>query len=397
MEEESSSMDYLRSESSPALVQPTSSAPLSSTSSQQPDSTCSPSVSSNTPIQEEGLDPPSVCDTSVPSRSQSSNQLLSTASQTNENDHPSEELSTEEGRAKSPYSCGCGECPASEFFSGNCPNPLPTESKFPYLNTSGLSEEEREELKFRLREDFRNINRKYAKLTASLRRSLRGQNITPEDLADSLMDLRGLQPIKNTSEESVGLLQDRYSEIKSAKGVTEVFEILSADYCSFFNYEIVEFIVDLLGTESDKKKLADYESSLEDYCKRHVFECPCYSSKSSKLPDLVLKLDESTIGEFTLTSLRSFSNKVAQVLKVTKYALKVCGIKEGCLEITFQIPPHVKEAIFPLTSDQEVALHLLGVKKIVCDGKQFYLSSKVSKVITNYLGIILLMVIYIYL
>ena len=325
----------------------------------------------------------------MPVQMESSNQLMSTATQAtaltiyeSHEHHPSKgPLSAEVDQDKLPYSCGCDECPVSEFFAGNCPNPLPTVSKFPYLDTRGLSEEDREELEFQLNDDFLRINEEYASLTASLRISLRERKVTPRDLFDSLMDLRGFQPIKSsTGEKSIGLLQNRYNEIKDAESITEVFEILSTDYCSFFNYDIVAFIIKKLGTDDDKKMLVAYESSLENYCKHHIFECPCYSQagKRSKFPNLVLKLDASNIAEFTLKALKQFSRKFARVLGVSKNALNVRGIKEGCLEITFQIPPQIKEAVFPLTNGQEEALRCLGVQKIVCDEQMVFQAKKVS-------------------
>ena len=276
--------------------------------------------------------------------------------------------STEKNRDKPPLSCGCGECSALEFFSDphSCPNPVPTVSKFPYLDTSGLTEEGKEDLEIQLNEDYLSINKGYATFASSLRRSLKERNVSPVDLADCLMELQGYQPLSNSPEEKgVCLLENRYSEIKDAENITGVFEIL-ADYSSFFNYDIIAFIANNLGSESDKKNLATYEAALEMYCRHHVFECPSYSSKSSKFPDLILKVDPEVTesGKFTLKSLRRFTVKVAKTLKITKHSLKLCGIMKGCLEITFQIPSHIKEAIVPLSNDQNEALQHLGIQNV---------------------------------
>ena len=276
--------------------------------------------------------------------------------------------SNEKECAKLPIGCGCGECPALDFFIDphSCPNPVLTVSKFPYLDTSGLIEQERYDLEIQLNEDYLSINQEYASFAISLRRSLKERNIFPVELADCLMELRGYEPLSTSPrEKGIRLLENRYSEIKEAKDITGVFEILS-DYSSFFNYDIIAFIAKHLGSESDKKNLATYEAALDIYCRHHVFECPSYSSKNSKFPDLILKVDPEVTesDKFTLKSLRRFTMKVARALKITKHSLTLCSIKKGCLEITFQIPPHIKEEIAPLSNDQNEALLLLGVKQV---------------------------------
>ena len=266
------------------------------------------------------------------------------------------------------FSCGCGECTPLHFFSDprSCPNPVPTVSKFPYLDTRSLTDEERGDLEIQLNDDYLSINTEYATFASSLRRSLKKRGISPLELVDCLMELRGYEPLSNSPDEKgTCLLEDHRSELKEAKDMTRVFEILS-DYSSFFNYDIIAFIAKNLGSDSDKKNLATYEAALETYCEHHVFECPSYSNRSSKFPDLILKVDPevSDSGKFTLKSLHRFKVKVAKALKITKHSLKVCSIKDGCLEITFQIPPHVKEALVPLSNDQSEALRHLGVLNV---------------------------------
>ena len=277
--------------------------------------------------------------------------------------------SSEKGFAKRRFGCDCSdECPSLDYFSNPsvCPRPLPTVSKFPYLDTRGLTEEEREDLEIQLNDDYLNINQEYATFASSLRRSLKERKISPLELADCLMEVKGYESLSNSLEEKgMRLLENRYQEIKGAKDLTRVFEILS-DYSSFFNFDIIAFIAKNLGSETDKKNLASYQAALESYCSHHVFECPSCLSSSSKFPDLILKVDpEVTESEkFTLKSLRRFTMKVAKTLKVTKHCLKLCSIKKGCLEITFQIPPHIKEAIVPIIPDQHEALRHLGVQNV---------------------------------
>ena len=51
---------------------------------------------------------------------------------------------------KSPFGCGCGKCRFFSFIERGCPAPIPSASSFPYLDLSGLTDEQQQELKGRL-------------------------------------------------------------------------------------------------------------------------------------------------------------------------------------------------------------------------------------------------------
>ena len=43
---------------------------------------------------------------------------------------------------------------------------------------------------------------------------------------------------------------------------------------SFFNYEILQFLIEGNGSKGDKAALATYLRQFTEFCKRHVFEVP---------------------------------------------------------------------------------------------------------------------------
>ena len=43
---------------------------------------------------------------------------------------------------------------------------------------------------------------------------------------------------------------------------------------SFFNYEILEFLIEGKGPENDKAALAKFLRNVKEFCKRHMFEVP---------------------------------------------------------------------------------------------------------------------------
>ena len=280
---------------------------------------------------------------------------------------PSKLFICRDDEVETPYSCGCGECQSETFDMKLCINPLKIDCHFPYMNMKHMSDGERESLESRLREAFLTINREYAKFTHCLRKSLVKRNVTPKELADVLMDVRGYVPLEKHSKR-FSLLEDRYEELRGAEDIAGVFVILR-DYSSFFNHDLIAFIADMVGTEKDQRNLALYQEKFAAYCKRHnIFECPSFSSKSNKLTSFVLKVDQrmslSKSGMFTAESLLHFKSKVAEVFDVTKYSLKLCSVQEGCLEILIQTPVHVKDFILSRLDGKQLDLCSLGIQKL---------------------------------
>ena len=234
---------------------------------------------------------------------------------------------------------------------------------FPYLDTQHLSESEKLSLIARLENDYQKINLEYGGLTYSLRESLVSQLTTPAKLADCLMDTASVPP---TIKDEGRMLRDHYRAIKFAKDITEVFEILR-NYHSFFDYHIIEYLVKHLGCDKVKKLLHAYKASFEDFCKRHVFECPAYSPKDSKSTDVVAKIEDGTdLNRFTLKSLKRFEVRLADILGIKSQELRVCGVEKGCLQITFQIPAVFEKGIFPLSPEKLKKLQLFEIMRLEC-------------------------------
>lgn len=267
------------------------------------------------------------------------------------------------------YECGCeNNCSLTDIISGKCSAPKSKGGLFPTLAAKHLSESDRKLLSGEITTQFHQISKKYASLTSSLRASLKQQGITPAQLAEKLMDLEGFLPLREGVKRR--LLENRVSEFSEARSIEEIFRILK-EYCSFYNHEIIEYIVEELGMKDDKAKLEKYREDFTEYCRRSVFECPFSSGseKSSHFVDLVMKVDSDTMIEpYTVKALELFHTQVAKLLQVTKYTLHLWSVEQGCLKLTFHIPRFLKTVIFPLNADQRSSLKELGVAKLDCGG-----------------------------
>ena len=276
------------------------------------------------------------------------------------------------------YKCGCeNNCSLTDIISGKCKS---KGNVFPTLTAKHLSESDRKLLGGEITMQFHQISKKYASLTSSLRSSLKQQGITPAQLVEKLMDLAGFLPLREGVKRQ--LLENRTSEFSKARSIEEIFHILK-EYCSFYNHEIIKYIVEELGTNDDKAKLEKYKEDFTDYCRRSVFECPFSSGteKSSHFVDLVMKVDSDTMIEpYTMKALELFHTQVAKLLQVTKHTLQLCSVERGCLKLTFHIPRFLKTVIFPLSADQKSSLKELGVAKLDCGGTPQLLQAKLESV-----------------
>ena len=139
----------------------------------------------------------------------------------------------------------------------------------------------------------------------------------------------------------------------------------SSEYCSFFNYHIIEHIISVLGTEQDQRNLLKYKEEFAEYGRRHVFECPPkFGEKSDCCADMFVVLDKN-YDNCTVSNLDLFVINLHKILNISSgTGLKLQHIELGSLKLTFQLPFSVLQDIFPLSSEQESALAGLGVDNL---------------------------------
>ena len=256
----------------------------------------------------------------------------------------------------------------STEYSLNLPQPKP-KLTFPSLDLKKLSKEDKEKLYQRLYTESMDITFKFQDLFSATTQSLKDCNISPQDLYTHLVCLGSVKPTYDNPKQPV--LRYYFPQLRNAEHIETAMGIIG-DYCSFFNFRIVEVIIDKLGTTKDKGNLSSYEKEFSEYARRHVFECPSeLGTVTEGNIELFVTLDE-TYDDCNVSTLRLFVRKLAEILKLSSDAtLKLCQIELGSLKLTFQIPIFVSEDIFPLSVDQKRALAGLGVVFLSCGDCQF--------------------------
>ena len=204
---------------------------------------------------------------------------------------------------------------------------------------------------------------KFQKLVSATIKSFQERCVPLDNLVQHVMALGAFDPVFN-------------KELKAANTVTGIFMVLN-NYFSFFNYRILEYIIEELGTEEDKSRLQTYKVNFNKYAKRRIFECPSEFGPVSDAghTDIVVKLDVK-YENFTVADIEVFCHKLSEIVHVSSQGvLCLCRIDKGCFELTFQVPSFVQQKIFPLSREQEMALEKKGVIKLKC-GKYHFSSKK---------------------
>ena len=242
-------------------------------------------------------------------------------------------------------------------------NVLSSQHSFQQLSSSELASfhgpgieatSEQQEL---LNEDVRNIMLTFGRFVTKTRDSVE-KRILVGKFATSILALKAYEPAPEERDQS--LLDEHREEIKKATSISEIFSILCA-YWNYLNYEILEYIIDLYGTDDDKERLTSYNEELHKFFERRFFEL----SMTPMQKKFVVKLNirEGT----TLKQAFRIRGRIAKILHVNLAALTIVDVRPGCVQLTFLIPKFIAQKVFPLSDEQTFALSKdLSVMRIEC-------------------------------
>ena len=210
----------------------------------------------------------------------------------------------------------------------------------------------------------------FQKLFCATTNSLSERNISVADLVHHIECLGCLKPTYNDLD--LPPLRHQLPGLAKAETVDTIMSVVSK-YCSFFNYRMLEHIIEEFGTKEDQANLAKYKEEFKAYAECCVIECPVDVGTMSEEghANMFVTLDDSFEG-CTLSHVNVFIGNLRKILNISSdVALKLCRISPGSLKLIFQMPQFLQQAIFPLAYDQEAALADLGVVHLSCGDYQF--------------------------
>ena len=264
---------------------------------------------------------------------------------------------------QSGFVCLCGECSSEHLFSEKgCPK-AEQKTSFPFLDVPNLGEADRIDLEHRLRSDTKKMGTKFSSFTLFLEKSLKAQKIPLEDVASCVLSLPAF-----AEDISKKLFEKEDKEaIQQAESVTKLFIVLRP-HLSFFNYEIMEHLVEHHGSADDHKRLEEYLTAFNAFCQRSVFEVPPYVYSSRSRTDCkVFSVKCTERVATTLEGVQVIRGKIADVLGLRASSFQLCFILKGCMELRFLISTAVAEHIFPVSPAKQLALKEMGVRVLVQD------------------------------
>ena len=145
-------------------------------------------------------------------------------------------------------------------------NHTPSSEKytFPTLNPDDVAE-----LEAQLTTNAESMKRKFAGLVWDTVESFKHQGISPRSL------ITGVLYLTEGQDPSIGrpLLEREKERLAEAQDIDAIFDILRP-HMTFFNYEILEFLIEKVGSKEEKRTLKVYLREFQLFCRRSVFEVP---------------------------------------------------------------------------------------------------------------------------
>ena len=239
------------------------------------------------------------------------------------------------------FSCGCPTpCNLIDHLNGKCLK------LFPYLDFSKLTYKEQSDLEAKLCAETSAIIIKFANLTKCIRKSLVDQHLDPKEIVSSILGIAPSRP------STCPIL-----ETLNVGSITSIYDVIihlqQNSYISFFNYHIVEYLINEYGTDEDKAELDKYITHFQDFCRRSIFEVPQRihgrpPKESTQLAIKVISKNQWSGSRFSLGDAKNVQIKVAEELGLQNcVSLPLYKISEGCVMLIFALPKVIMELVKP--------------------------------------------------
>ena len=146
------------------------------------------------------------------------------------------------------------------------------------------------------------------------------------------------------------------------------------EFVSFFDYDLLEHLIERFGSDSIKKVLDEYKGHFKAFAKRRVTECPSNAfdggEQESSEKVLVLVADK-IIKDLTVEELKKFKHRINSILGGK--LVKVLLVKGGSICLTFRM---FEDKNFTITEEQRQALLKESVISITYGNQYFNMQPK---------------------
>ncbi len=156
------------------------------------------------------------------------------------------------------------------------------------------------------------------------------------------------------------------------------------EFWSFFDYGLLEHIIQKFGSPTDRESLDQYKESLAEFSRRRLFQCPANISSPAKENEKMLVLkrrDRRTfLSDLTLNEVKIFSGIFKKQMDVDECDMRLVSYErdDQSLELRFAILSSVSANLFPLSEGKKEKLDYLDVWLLECEEESFQQECKVS-------------------
>ena len=215
------------------------------------------------------------------------------------------------------------------------------------------------------------MQRSFGKLVTKTLQSLE-HKITVRQLASTLLALGAYEPVMQKEE---ALLEDHEEKLFQAQSFPDVYRIIHP-YMSFFNPELLAYIIETHGAQTNREDFKEYRNTLDAFCQGTVSPPMDLSSKgqssttiTESREEIAVKLD---LKDRRLQRIRNIKSSIAKILGVKEATLCLVSIQEGCTEVVFMVPKFVVKQQFPLINEQIQAFLSLGAQQLMTSNGHQY-------------------------
>ena len=221
------------------------------------------------------------------------------------------------------------------------------------LKLDSLTTIQKDDLLTKLMEDFDKIKQKFAGLVDDTLQSLRHNDVNLEELKVAVKEY---------------LPNKVHNLFSNAKSLNDMFLEDLSEYWSFFDYELLAFIINRRCKEL-QGDLDEYIAMFKEYCKRKYSEVPTVFN--SKAHERYYNLTVKVHGEFDHITMEQVKEIECQLQKITGLDLSLARIGDGCIELVF-ISLSGEDDMLPLSVKDKEKLSEMGIFKLYSDKCVYY-------------------------
>ena len=167
------------------------------------------------------------------------------------------------------------------------------------------------------------------------------------------------------------ILHDTHYEriLENCDSFAKVFCTLKKLAVNFFNYNLLELLINTFGSDAIKEKLEGYIGCFRAFSQRLVIECPidAFGEYEPSENNLVLVAGKD-FDALTLDDLKKFELRINKILS-NKLVMLQC-VKRKSISLTFRV---FEDKNFNITEEQRQALQKEGVISITYGYQHFYI------------------------